>query len=374
MANGYYIENGEIHRINKMYVGVDGKARIVKNAYVGVGGVARLVYGLQLIAKPAIVGTYTYNGSSQTVSIQNLDSEHVTVTGTTSATDANTYQLTFSLNSRNVAWADGTSDDITLLWTIERASVAPPVKVNRTYTYNGSEQTLELTGFDSAIMAKTGTYKATNATPSGSLYNMSVVLTSSNYQWTDGTTAPKSYSWSISKVRLANPVVEQTTFTYSGNAYTLAFTGFDSDTMKKTKRHTATNTGIYYAYIKVIDRDNYEFLDHDGDFYFATWSLEYRWVINKATGRVVLPSTGVAEYDYSLNKVYYTTTIDGTPPFAIDHIETIYNWNVEVRDGNTLYAETPDRDFTDAHEVTIYVKTASSNYTLATRSMSVYVR
>ena len=85
-------------------------------------------------AKPTlgITGTYTYNGSAQTVTVTGFDSATMLITGNV-GTNAGTY--TASVTSKSGRWADGTSTPITIDWSIGRKTVTPVIRVSGTYTY-----------------------------------------------------------------------------------------------------------------------------------------------------------------------------------------------------------------------------------------------
>lgn len=75
----------------------------------------------QISAVPAVSGSYTYNGSSQTPGWQNYDSKQLTISGSTSATNAGTYTVYFTPKS-DYEWFDGTSTPKEAKWTIAKAS------------------------------------------------------------------------------------------------------------------------------------------------------------------------------------------------------------------------------------------------------------
>ena len=65
---------------------------------------------------------YTYTGSAITPTVTGYDSTLMTRTGTVSAVDAGTYSITYSLaDPRHCRWADGTAEDKTLYWSINKA-------------------------------------------------------------------------------------------------------------------------------------------------------------------------------------------------------------------------------------------------------------
>lgn len=145
-------------------------------------------------AVPRQSSPLVYTGGQQSPQWTGYDSAEMTIGGTSAATDAGTYQAIFSLKDKvGTEWADGTTDDKSVSWSIGRASLSTPTQSD-SLTYNGSAQSPSWNGYDSSKMTMGGTTSGTNA---GS-YNATFTPTS-NYQWTDGTTTAKTVAWSIQK-------------------------------------------------------------------------------------------------------------------------------------------------------------------------------
>lgn len=145
-------------------------------------------------AVPSQETPLVYTGGQQTPQWDGYDSAEMTIGGTSAATDAGTYQATFSLKDKvGTQWADGTTEDKTVSWSIGRASVSTPTQ-SGTLTYTGNPQTPSWSGYDSSKMTMGGTTSGTNA----GNYNATFTPTS-NYQWTDGSTGAKTVAWSIQK-------------------------------------------------------------------------------------------------------------------------------------------------------------------------------
>lgn len=145
-------------------------------------------------AVPSQGSPLVYTGGQQSTDWTGYDSAEMTIGGTSAATDAGTYQAIFSLKDKvGTEWADGTTDDKSVSWSIGRASLSTPAQ-SGSLTYNGSAQSPSWNGYDSSKMTMGGTTSGTNA---GS-YNATFTPTS-NYQWTDGTTTAKTVAWSIQK-------------------------------------------------------------------------------------------------------------------------------------------------------------------------------
>ncbi|MDO4941029.1 MAG: InlB B-repeat-containing protein, partial [Erysipelotrichaceae bacterium] len=102
------------------------------------------------LKKPAITGTYTYNGSEQTVSLNNdydEDYMHVDVT-TNKATNAGTYTVKINIDDTDrYVWEGGSTDPLELEWTINQAQ-ATVTADNKTKTYGADDPTLTMTCTD----------------------------------------------------------------------------------------------------------------------------------------------------------------------------------------------------------------------------------
>ncbi len=76
-------------------------------------------------AKPSIsvTGTYTYNGSAHTATVNGYDPTTMNITGNT-ATDAGDY--TVRVTSKTGRWADGSTEAVTAAWSIGKATQEAP--------------------------------------------------------------------------------------------------------------------------------------------------------------------------------------------------------------------------------------------------------
>ncbi len=147
------------------------------------------------IAKPALAApvSFTYDGTAKSVSLN--ASGAYTLSGQTQ-TNAGSYQATVTLNDKaNTQWADATTADLQLNWSIAAAEIAKPTLTVTTFTYDGSAKSVTLNATNAAYTVS-GTQSATNAGD----YTVTVTLAStSNYKWSDGTTAALNLPWSINK-------------------------------------------------------------------------------------------------------------------------------------------------------------------------------
>lgn len=74
-----------------------------------------------VVAVPAQSGTLTYTGSALTPGWSNYDSNKLTIGGTTSGTNAGSYNATFTPKA-NYRWSDGTTTAKTVSWSIGKAA------------------------------------------------------------------------------------------------------------------------------------------------------------------------------------------------------------------------------------------------------------
>lgn len=143
---------------------------------------------------PVQSGTLTYNGNAQSPTWTGYDTAEMTVGGTTSQTNAGTYQAVFALKDKvGTAWTDGTTEDKTVNWTIGRATIAEVPSQSGSLTYNGGTQSPTWANYDSDELTLGGATSGTNAGD----YN-ATFTPKANYQWTDGTQT-KTVVWSIGK-------------------------------------------------------------------------------------------------------------------------------------------------------------------------------
>ena len=184
---------------------------------------------------------FTYNGSAQgpTASAESgVTGETINVTRTT-GTNAGSYTSTASISSVTGGRAKAGNYKLigaTKAFTINRAATATAAAVNK--TYNGESQTgvtgnyVSWGGTTAGIDA--GSYTAT-ATPN------------ENHAWSDGTTAIKSITWTMSAKEVAVTWGTTTTFIYNGVAQgptASAESGVTGETINIT-RTTGTNAGSY---------------------------------------------------------------------------------------------------------------------------------
>ncbi len=74
-----------------------------------------------IVSVPVQNGILTYNGNAQSPTWNDYDAAKLTIGGTTSGTNAGTYNITFTPTS-NYQWNDGTAGANTVAWSIAKAA------------------------------------------------------------------------------------------------------------------------------------------------------------------------------------------------------------------------------------------------------------
>ena len=189
----------------------------------------------------------------------------------------------FTFNGWDTDFSNVTSDlTVTAKWK-ENATPSEPTKIavptGKTLTYNGKSQTGVSVGTGYVL---SGTTSATNA---GS-YKATATL-DEGYAWSDGTSDPKTISWTINKAMVNVTAPAGKTFTYNGKEQTGVAAG-SNYTLSGTAK--ATNAGSYTAKATLKTNANYTYKWSDG----TTAAKTVNWKINKAANPLTIKAKTAA--------------------------------------------------------------------------------
>lgn len=241
---------------------------------------------------PSAFSPLTYNGSNQSPTWLNYDPEQLTISGTTSATNAGTYQVAFA-PTKKYKWADGSTGAKTVSWTITKAagslslsaSSGTIVSKNKTVSFtvtragNGA-----ISASSSNTSIATVSVSGTTVTVTSKGYGSAIITVSvaegANY------IAPgnKTYSVTVDYQYLYNNGTEYTSFTGAFTAIARALEegtgskapsitkGTSSITVKQNGNSSGTQGlgGVAY-WANLIDLTNYDTLRVTGSFDGDTW-------------------------------------------------------------------------------------------------------
>lgn len=141
------------------------------------------------VTKPNCLPRVTiYNGETQTLDFPK-DTKYVI--SNNEKTNAGTYEVNISLlNNSNMQWSDGSSDNLTVKWIIEKAVVAAP-NTGLRFNYTGKQQTLTFEN-DNLFTILDGT-----ATEVGQYTSYLVLKDAENYKWENTSSPYITYNWKI---------------------------------------------------------------------------------------------------------------------------------------------------------------------------------
>lgn len=196
------------------------------------------------VSAPTVETDNVYDGKAKESGVSS--GLYYTASGILTAVEAGTYELTVALKDKaNTCWADETTEDRVLEWTIAKKKVPLPetLAVQKTYYYNGEMQTFEWVKADGIFVSGE---KQTDA----GQYEVKFNLISENYTWVSGGYEEKVLVWRILPKEIAVPTTGEREFVYI------------PDTMQElviTKRqeyvvsgNTAIDAGEYTAVISLV--------------------------------------------------------------------------------------------------------------------------
>lgn len=235
-----------------------------------------------------------YDGKSHTVTETGFDSYIMSRSSDSVRTASATgkYYVTYSLTDKHSSyWADGTTDDKTVEWTIvEGEPVEIPSVTNTKFIFNGSYQSPTISEYDTSLISQTGTVSAYNADTYSITFSLKDAASS---VWADGTADPKTVYWEIAKrvVQYEKPRLETNEYTYTGREITPPVADFNDSVMDKDNP-SATAAGSHIVTVKLKDHTNYLYQWTDG----TTDPVKLAWKILKTS--VVIPTIEPESFFY----------------------------------------------------------------------------
>lgn len=234
---------------------------------------------------PSQSNTLFYDGTPKAPAWRNYSANQLTIDGTTSATEAGTYNATFTPTA-NYRWEDGTITAKTVAWAIGRSVADTVPKVASTLRYTGAVQSPTWNNYDSARLDIGGT---TSATKVGSY--VATFTPKNGVVWADGKSDTKSVEWTIERATIAIPTVTGTTFTYNGNNQAPVVSSYDDSLVVVTGNAPQVNAGNYSVVCAIKDKANYQWTDG------TIVDISTPWTIRKVSVAVPTITTTTFTYD-----------------------------------------------------------------------------
>lgn len=137
------VDEETAQKTGSVEISVDGQTIIInvdENGELIDGSVLPVQNGKVVLTKSKVKGSYTYNGKEQTLELTNYNSNIMTITNNVQK-DAGTYTVTIGLkDTQGYVWQDGTTQDIELIWTIEKKQVPVKWESAVNFIYDGTEK------------------------------------------------------------------------------------------------------------------------------------------------------------------------------------------------------------------------------------------
>lgn len=190
------------------------------------------------------------------------DSNLIEVSGELEASEVGEHFITLKLrNPIRYEWSDGTVEDKTIRWKIDKHSLSCPTVNEKMYT--GSELTVTTSTFNNKLIEIDTDSSVMSAVEVGKYPVVFKLKDPVNYQWEDGTTTDKTVYFVISRIKLAVPTVSTTSdrYIYNGSEQTPTFNTYDKNLIEISGELSGVQIATYTAICTLKDTEYYEWED-----------------------------------------------------------------------------------------------------------------
>lgn len=234
------------------------------------------VAALKLAKVTANATSIPYDAKNISPTWNNFNSTYIQSSGDTTGYDVGSYSTTFSLKDKiNTTWSDGSTDDITINWSITKRKFAKVTASTLTYN-DGNALYPTLNNYDERFMTEVGSY----AYEVGE-YTTTVRLDDKvNTQWSDGTTADLAVKWYVVQKPIDVVALNSALLEFDTSYQTPDFRDSDRDYADAYINLTVTpqrNVGTYTATLSLKDKKNtYWFRGGDGGYDIKDKTVEWK--------------------------------------------------------------------------------------------------
>ncbi|MBQ7703917.1 MAG: hypothetical protein IJT73_00590 [Selenomonadaceae bacterium] len=247
--------------------------------------------GVTKTAAPLLTSSsFTFDGNSKSPTFEGVDTSIMTQSGDSSAVNAGSYTVTFSLNdtATNV-WEDGTNTPKSYTWKINRKPLTAAQSTfsqSGTLNFNGNSLFVTISGYDPNYHSLGGTY----AGGAAKTYTAQISPLP-NYCWNDGSARAKNVEWTINPLKLVKPSAATTNFTYDKNSHALSISNFNSTYENQTGTASESAAGVYSVTISLKSKTNTTWADE------TVGDVTIPWSISKLT--FAKPAASATTFTYS---------------------------------------------------------------------------
>ena len=227
-----------------------------------------------IVSKPYAnsTNTFTYTGSNITFVIKNDNSSDIytyTTVGDVNTSAGNYTAVCSIIDKQNFAWSDGTNEDITFDYTINKKEIAIPTVTTTDFRYDGRAHKLAFTAY-SDLWSVLNNNEQTNV---GNYTCVVYIIDTKNYKFENTEKTNISFTMNINPLVISKPVATNTKFNYDGRQKTLSIATSDNYIVLNNSGMVA---GEYTALISLKDKINTVWSDGTTDSYNIEFTIAKR--------------------------------------------------------------------------------------------------
>ncbi len=286
----------------------------------------------QYIPVPTIVkSSFVYDGTPHLPEFSGFDENTMNILGNSSKTAAGEYEIIISLKDpESAVWVDGSVEDKTFKWSIEKAAVQKPSIVPTYMEYDGENHTVEfidnqndhsfvVSGFKDVVMTRSGDLSAVDV---GNYKTVIALKDPESCAWNDGSIGNIELPWEIRKktVLLDKPYLESDNFLYDGTTHTPVIKRFKTPGMsvKDGSVKSAIAAGEYIITLVLQEDKNITYLWGDAENNTYDGELELAWSILGAVGENAVETAVVSPLKFVYDGSRKEPKISGCDTNVID--------------------------------------------------------
>lgn len=260
-----------------------------------------------LVPVPNVSDTkFKYDGTIHSPKLGNYDGNIVSVSGTLNAVNSGIYTVIFSLNDKEYCrWENGSSENISVEWSIGKIMLKKPTAINLEFVYNGGYHLPVIHGVNEKYMVASGNPAQVNAGDYACIISLKDKV---NYIWDDGTNDNIIFNWRITRKTVLSPYLDPNSFTFNGATKTPVIKNFNSKIMEivsKSSSASASAVGTYKIVIRIGER----VVENGTERYIRN----YQWVDGTVNDLIL-------EWKIVRGKLKYPTIVNGN---------LVYNWQTQ---------------------------------------------
>ena len=234
------------------------------------------VFTSRVIKTEPSINDIQYNGSAQSITVNNFDIFRMSMSGDTVGTAIGEYTISVTPNS-GYTWNDNTTDPKTITWNIVTGILPiPEIDTDMSIVYDGTEKAPVFKSYNTNLITISGNTTGTDA----GTYQATATITDSNYEFDIIGGTSTVIEWTIERNNSAHVPSQTTTIEYDGTEKTPSWQtivnnetidGYETNKLNVSGTTAATDIGSYEAIF--TPNNNYAWEDRSFDGVSVTWRI-----------------------------------------------------------------------------------------------------